>query len=47
MPGPATTSAAKKATFIKQGHTTDGRHGSDPKVKGVSVGGVREINPKG
>lgn len=47
MPGPANTNAAKKATLVKQGHTTDGRHGSDPKVKGPSTGGVREINPKG
>lgn len=46
MPGPGTTSSAKNAPIIKQGHTTDGKNGSDPKIKGT-VQPVREISPQG
>lgn len=46
MPGPASTSSAKNAPIVKQGHTTDGRNGSDPNIKG-RVQPVREISPRG
>lgn len=47
MPGPAKTSSGKNANLVKQGHTTDGRHGSNPSIKGPGVGKVREIAPRG
>ena len=45
MAGPASTSSAKSAPLIKQGQTTDGANGSDPKYRG-KVHPVREISPK-
>lgn len=46
MPGPGSTSSAKNAPLVKQGHTTDGKNGSDPKIQG-RVAPVREIGPQG
>lgn len=46
MAGPGTTSSAKNAPIVKLGHTTDGKNGSDPNIKG-RVQPVREISPKG
>lgn len=46
MAGPASTSSAKNAKLVKQGHTTTGKFGDDPNTKG-KVPSVREISPKG
>ena len=45
MPGPPTT-AGKNAPIVKQGHTTTGKYGDDPKKKRL-VGPARDIPPKG
>jgi hypothetical protein len=46
MPGPANTNSAKNAKLVKQGHTTTGKFGDDPKAQG-KVPSAREISPKG
>lgn len=35
-----------KAPIMKQGHTTDGRHGSDPGVQVKGGNNVRDLNAK-
>lgn len=45
MAGNATTSSAKNAPLVKQGHTASA-YGNDPAVKG-KVPAVRELSPKG
>lgn len=48
MPGPGNIkSNTGNATIRKQGHTTDGKFGSSPDVKGfVQKGEPRELNAK-
>ncbi len=38
-------STAPGATIIKQGHTTNGKFGSDPNVKVKGSSAVRDLNP--
>lgn len=47
MAGPASTSSAKNAKLVKQGHTTTGKYGDDPKTSVGRVPSAKEISPKG
>lgn len=40
------TSAAKSAPIIKQGHTTDGTQGSNPRATGPGVRPATPLSPK-
>lgn len=45
MPKPV-TDRAKSAPIKRQGHTTDGEHGSDPNLKSIGVNrAVRDLKP--
>lgn len=39
------TSTSSNTTIIKQGHTTNGKFGSDPNFKTNANGNVRDLNP--
>lgn len=40
------TSNAKSAPIVRQGHTTDGTQGSDPQMKGKGQRPVRDLRAK-
>ncbi len=46
MPKPTIQSKTGNAQIKKQGHTTDGAHGSDPNKQPRFGGKVRELNIK-
>lgn len=46
MPGSKIGSSTGKATVTKQGHTTDGQHGSNPQAKVKGRSGVRDLSAK-
>lgn len=46
MPSPKITSKTGNASVMRQGHTSDNKHGSNPNAKVKGGSSVRDLNAK-